>query len=209
MPEAPVTAAGVGWYGKLPGLGDFASRRLPDAFVQGWDAWLQRGMVHAQEQLGHDVWLARYLVAPIRRFWLAPQLLSDAAWAGLLMPSVDRVGRHFPLTLAVPGPNLAQAIAARAWFAQLDATARRVLDTGYTVEAFEEALAALEALSAEADDASTGLAATLLQPGGEAGTCASVWWCGDADEASRYRCFAALPSAATSVSLLTAPEAGP
>lgn len=209
MPEAPVTAAGVGWYGKLPGLGDFASRRLPDAFVQGWDAWLQRGMVHAQEQLGHDAWLARYLVAPIRRFWLAPQLLSDAAWAGLLMPSVDRVGRHFPLTLAVPGAGLAQAIAARAWFGQLDATARRVLDTGYTVEAFEAALAALDAMPAEADDASAGLAATLLQPGGEAGTCASVWWCGDADEASRYRCFAALPSAATSVSLLTAPEAGP
>jgi type VI secretion system protein ImpM len=209
MPEASVTAAGVGWYGKLPGLGDFASRRLPDAFVQGWDAWLQRGMVHAQEQLGHDAWLARYLVAPIRRFWLAPQLLSDAAWAGLLMPSVDRVGRHFPLTLAVPGPNLAQAIAARAWFAQLDATARRVLDTGYTVEAFEAALAALDAMPAEADDASAELAATLLQPGGEAGTCASVWWCGDADEASRFRCFAALPSAAASVSLLTAPEAGP
>lgn len=197
----------TGWYGKLPSLGDFASRRLPDAFVHAWDEWLQRGMACAQEQLGGEAWLARYLVAPIRRFWLAPQLLGDTSWAGLLMPSVDRVGRHFPLTLVMPGASLAQAIAARAWFAQLDATARRVLDTGYTVEAFEAALAALEAMPAEADDASAGLAATLLQSGGEAGTCASVWWCGEPDDASRYRCFAALPSAAASVSLLTAPEA--
>lgn len=197
----------IAWYGKLPSLGDFASRRVPDAFVQAWDEWLQRGMAHARAQLGDDAWLARYLVAPIRRFWLAPQLLDDTAWAGLLMPSVDRVGRHFPLTLLAPGAGLAQAIAAHEWFAQLDATARRVLDTEYTVEAFEEALAAFEPLPLEADDESTRLASTLLQSGGEAGTCGSVWWCGNADEASQFRCFAALPSAAASVSLLTAPEA--
>ena len=197
----------IGWYGKLPSLGDFASRRLPDAFVHAWDEWLQHGMACAQEQLGQEAWLARYLVAPIRRFWLAPQLLGEAACAGLLMPSVDRVGRHFPLTLVVPGAGLAQAIAAREWFAQLDATARQVLDTGYTVEAFEAALATVGALPAEADDTSAHLAATLLQSGGEAGTCASVWWCGDADEAAQFRCFPALPSAAASVSLLTATEA--
>lgn len=199
----------IAWYGKLPGLGDFASRRLPSAFVREWDEWLQHGLACAHAQLGDDAWLARYLVAPIRRFWLAPQLLGEAAWTGLLMPSVDRVGRHFPLTLAVPGASLAQAIAAHEWFAQLDATARRVLDTEYTVEAFEEALAAFEALPPEADGASAQLATTLLQSGGEAGTCGSVWWCSDANEAAQFRCFAALPSAAASVWLLTAPEAAP
>ena len=26
-----------GWYGKIPSLGDFASRRLPQSFVAAWD----------------------------------------------------------------------------------------------------------------------------------------------------------------------------
>ena len=41
MSAAVVTGTGVpGWFGKLPGLGDFASRRLPDTFVAAWDRWL-------------------------------------------------------------------------------------------------------------------------------------------------------------------------
>src|SRR6185295_13380063 len=97
MSEAAV--APPGWYGKLPNLGDFASRRLPPSFVDGWDAFLQRGLVAARDEWGPG-WLDRYLVAPILRFWLGPGVLGDGAWAGLVMPSVDRVGRHFPLTVA-------------------------------------------------------------------------------------------------------------
>ena len=35
-----------GWYGKLPSLGDFASRRLGADFIPPWDAWLQE-VIHA------------------------------------------------------------------------------------------------------------------------------------------------------------------
>ena len=28
-----------GWYGKLPALGDFASRRLEPGWIAGWDGW--------------------------------------------------------------------------------------------------------------------------------------------------------------------------
>src|SRR5262249_35940975 len=45
LPDGPVTeelgAAIPGWYGKLPSLGDFASRRLPVEFVKAWDSCLQ------------------------------------------------------------------------------------------------------------------------------------------------------------------------
>lgn len=211
MSEALVA---VGWFGKLPHLGDFASRRLPDEFIHTWDEWLQHGLACARTQLGDDIWLARYLVAPIRRFWLAPQLLGNDAWTGLLMPSVDRVGRHFPLTLAtaLPAhvPSLARAIAAQGWFAELDAAARRVLDVDYSATDFEAALAAIEPLPElpllDTEDTATQLAAELLQSGGEAGTCGSVWWCGNARDTTQFRCFEALPSAAASVSLLVAPE---
>ena len=31
-----------GWFGKLPGMGDFAHRRLPEPFRSAWDRWLQQ-----------------------------------------------------------------------------------------------------------------------------------------------------------------------
>jgi len=88
-----------GFYGKVPQRGDFVSRRLPRPFIQAWDGWLQSGLAASREQLGPG-WLDHYLVSPIWRFALSPGLCSESAWAGILMPSVDRVGRYFPLTLA-------------------------------------------------------------------------------------------------------------
>jgi type VI secretion system protein ImpM len=90
-----------GWFGKIPNLGDFASRRLPEGFIRRWDRWLQGGLAQSRGELG-EAWIDTYLVAPILRFWVAPGTLGPNAWTGLLMPSVDRVGRHFPLTLAQP-----------------------------------------------------------------------------------------------------------
>ena len=31
----------VGWYGKIPGTGDFIARRVPASFREPWDRWLQ------------------------------------------------------------------------------------------------------------------------------------------------------------------------
>jgi type VI secretion system protein ImpM len=181
-----------GWFGKLPGLGDFASRRLPERFVRRWDRWLQGGLARA----GDDPdWLARYLVAPIRRFWLAPGVMDASGWAGLLMPSVDRVGRHFPLTLARPLEPLAGALAARAWYRALDGAARRVLDLDYTVDDFELALAALEAPPSEDADASALRLAGELHGG-------TVWWCDEADAPSAFECYAELPPASALAAML-------
>lgn len=94
----------LGLYGKLPSQGDFIGRRLPWEFTSGWDDWLQAGLMEAKRRLG-DAWLNRYLTAPIWRFQLAPGVLGTKGWIGLWFPSVDRVGRHFPLTLAAPLPT--------------------------------------------------------------------------------------------------------
>jgi type VI secretion system protein ImpM len=181
--SATIVTPAPGWFGKLPALGDFASRRLPEDFVRRWDDWLRAGLLCARED---PDWLARYLVAPIRRFWLAPGVVDGTGRAGLLMPSVDRVGRHFPLTLAQPLDTLAQALAARGWFAALDAAARRVLDLDYTVEAFERSLAAVEAPHAGILDASARRLAGELGAG-------SVWWCDDSETPSGFQCHAGLP----------------
>ena len=90
----------VGFYGKLPMVGDFVSRRLPNDFISSWDSWLQSAIAASREELGDD-WLKNYLTSPIWRFLLSPGLCGNQAVAGIMMPSVDRVGRYYPLTVAV------------------------------------------------------------------------------------------------------------
>ena len=93
-----------GFYGKLPCQGDFVSRRLPWEFTELWDAWMQRGLLAVREQLG-ERWLEHYLSTPVWRFRLAPGIAGPQGWVGLWFPSVDRVGRHFPLTVAAAVPT--------------------------------------------------------------------------------------------------------
>ena len=130
MTEEP-HAAVPGWYGKLPSLGDFATRRLPVEFVKPWDAWLQDVIPASRDALA-ERWFDCYLTMPIWRFVFLPGLVTQSGWAGVLMPSVDRVGRHFPLTVAMELSS--HAAAARAvfegaeWFAGLEDAALAVLD---------------------------------------------------------------------------------
>lgn len=133
-----------GWYGKLPGLGDFASRRLPDEFIRPWDAWLQSVIHVCRGNLG-EAWQDCYLTMPIWRFVLLPGVVEASGWAGVLMPSVDRVGRQFPLTLVTAlsseaGP--AHAVFAGAeWFADMEDAALGVLDPNRGPDDLDRALA--------------------------------------------------------------------
>ncbi|BEP66081.1 MULTISPECIES: type VI secretion system-associated protein TagF [unclassified Variovorax] len=111
-----------GWFGKLPGMGDFAHRRLPESFRSVWDPWLQRGLARLRDR--HADWTAHYLEAPVWCFVLGAQVVGERGWMGVLMPSVDGVGRYFPFTLAVeldegvPGALHGEAlVAALRWWA--------------------------------------------------------------------------------------------
>lgn len=133
-----------GWFGKLPVLGDFATRRLPQDFVAAWDAWLQRGMTYSQEHLG-SAWLDAFLTAPVWRFVLGAHTLDNRPWAGVVLPSVDRVGRYFPLTVCAPIPDLSFSgpalHALEQWADTLEACARQGLDPLGRLDAFDTALA--------------------------------------------------------------------
>lgn len=89
-----------GWYGKLPGMGDFAHRRLPDEFRHAWDRWLQGGLTQLRAR--HQNWTERYLQAPLWCFVLGEGVIGESPWMGVLMPSVDSVGRYFPFTVVDP-----------------------------------------------------------------------------------------------------------
>lgn len=90
--------ATAGIYGKLPGYGDFIFRNLKASFINPWDEWLQHFVSASKEQIG-DGWLDIYLTSPIWRFVLSPGVIDSKVHAGILLPSVDRVGRYFPMTV--------------------------------------------------------------------------------------------------------------
>ncbi|KPL48868.1 type VI secretion system protein ImpM [Xanthomonas axonopodis] len=86
-----------GFYGKLPAVGDFVHRRLPETFVEPWHAAMQ-GLLSAT---GAAITTPEYH-PPVWRFVLLPGLAGTVAWAGTMRASVDRVGRAFPLVIAAP-----------------------------------------------------------------------------------------------------------
>lgn len=88
-----------GFYGKLPARGDFVRAGLPRDFTDAWDDWLSQVMQVSRDGAG-DAWLPAFLEAPVWRFVLAPGVCGSRAVVGLMMPSVDRAGRYFPLTFA-------------------------------------------------------------------------------------------------------------
>ncbi|MET0855918.1 MAG: type VI secretion system-associated protein TagF [Telluria sp.] len=133
----------AGFFGKVSSHGDFVARRLPPAFQDPWDAWLQAGVQASRKALGPG-WLATYLSSPIWRFALGPGVCGPGGWAGVLMPSVDRVGRHFPLTLAAVGAApLDQLTQYGAWYARLEDLALSTLTEGFSLDSFDAELAAL------------------------------------------------------------------
>ncbi|MFN4266659.1 MAG: type VI secretion system-associated protein TagF [Aquabacterium sp.] len=133
-----------GWYGKVPALGDFTSRHLPESFVQRCDEWLSQGIHASRQQLG-DRWLQTYLTAPVWRFAWAPGLAGPSWWMGVMMPSVDNVGRYFPLVVAQPfaTPPLhgASQQAVDHWFQYVTQTAMAMLQPGMNLDRFESQLA--------------------------------------------------------------------
>ena len=134
-----------GVYGKLPFVGDFVSRRLPARFVKTWDAWLQQALTVSREQLDAD-WLDVYLTSPIWRFIISPGNCGEQASVGILMPSVDKVGRYFPLTLAAMlDPHVALPylfITAADWFDRLEQLALSALQDDIQLDAFDRELQA-------------------------------------------------------------------
>jgi len=133
--------AGFAAYGKIPVLGDFLRVDAAPSFVGPWDAWVQDALVAGKRASG-DRWQECYFLAPIWRFTLAPGLAGPNGILGVMMPSVDRVGRQFPLTLfTMIGPDPVAAHAANAsTFAKLEDIALDALSDGTSREALSQAL---------------------------------------------------------------------
>ena len=125
-----IKANEVGLFGKLPAHGDFIYRDLPSHFINAWDSWLQGFVAHSQQELG-DNWLDIYLTSPIWRFAFTDGIFDSHQWMGILLPSVDRVGRYFPFTIATRLNTSAtpfHLIQQDDWFTRMEDLALSALD---------------------------------------------------------------------------------
>lgn len=152
----------AGFYGKLPARGDFVRGALPRDFTDRWDAWLAPAIAGSRAAMGED-WLPAFLEAPVWRFAFSAGLCGSRAAIGLMLPSVDRAGRYFPLTFAAlysdgdaPGDD-------PVWLDGCEAAGRAALEQDAGPEQLGAMLGVPEAASGEAGRTETG----MMQ---------SVWW---------------------------------
>src|SRR5277367_6382623 len=125
-------------YGKLPTKRDFIAMGATRDFLDQWEPWLQ-SCVSASQATLTDQWQKAFLRAPIWRFWLGADLCGVAT-IGAFMPSLDKVGRYFPLTLfacadqgaTIPPPEID---AQDNWFEAAEDFLISTLDQAKTFEA--------------------------------------------------------------------------
>lgn len=143
MSSADCTPGSLGWFGKIPGLGDFVGRGLPASLVRNWDAWLSAELSEARALLAEG-WAAAYAEAPALCFLLGAGLLDGHAWQGILLPSLDRVGREYPLTIAqCRGSQPTEGAPPPGWWGSLVSLGQRIRDCARSADAVDEALAVL------------------------------------------------------------------
>jgi type VI secretion system protein ImpM len=132
-----------GYYGKVHTHGDFVSRGLPRSFIDPWDAWLQEAINTSRQQLG-DTWLNYYLTSPVYRFVLSPGICGNHGWQGVLMPSVDKIGRYYPMTVSLMDKqNINPFIALQTrneWFTSIERLVFSCLEDNFNLEKFNGSL---------------------------------------------------------------------
>lgn len=97
---------GIGLFGKLPAKRDFIAANVAREFLTRWEEWMQASIAASKTVMGEQ-WLSHYLQAPLWRFHLGADVCGVPA-VGVFMPSIDGVGRHFPLTAVYCGAVDAQ-----------------------------------------------------------------------------------------------------
>lgn len=155
-------------YGKLPAKRDFIAENLPRGFLGVFEPWLHGAVAASRLALGSG-WQKAYFTAPIWRFWLGAGHCGRAM-LGAFMPSVDGVGRSFPLVAFAAAPAgcifpRPDAEPQEEWFAGLEAFLLATLD----MRAYEAVTTTLSALPEPAHMARPAPTHTVaLLPGGMA-----------------------------------------
>jgi type VI secretion system protein ImpM len=126
-----------GLFGKIGAKRDFIAIATPRSFLEAWEPWVQSALSASRHQLGPG-WQQAFLTAPVWRFWLGAAICGTTV-AGAMMPSLDGVGRYYPLTLhavsdesaLLPPPSIDPQ---DEWYGQAEAFLLSTLDQTSTFE---------------------------------------------------------------------------
>ena len=126
-----------GLFGKLPSKRDFVAYNVSRPFLDNWERWLQAAMAESRLVVG-EAWQNLFLTMPIWRFWLGKDVFGQAV-VGALMPSVDGVGRYFPLSLCALEPAGARLAAppredVNAWLDSGEHLLLAMLEEGFSAD---------------------------------------------------------------------------
>lgn len=93
-------------FGKIPSQGDFVRTPSPSEQILAFEAWLTRAMERGDER-GGEAFKAAFQAGPALGFvWsgVMEKKKERALVGGVIQPSVDAVGRRFPIVIGAPLP---------------------------------------------------------------------------------------------------------
>lgn len=172
----------IGFFGKIPSRGDFVRFGLSQSVTTAWDGWVQAVLPKAEARFG-DNWSEIWRAVRPWRFTFGPGVCGPVSLSGLWLPSIDKVGRTFPLLIA----------------AEVAAMVDTFLDVGEHIGA--EAIT--EALPPDALIHRIGLAPRLPPAEPRIDSADALWWRKAGPERVELHRGDGLPDDATFVRMLT------
>ncbi|MDP4537672.1 type VI secretion system-associated protein TagF [Alkalimonas collagenimarina] len=131
---------GAGFCGKVPVLGDFLHEGLAIEFNDCWNEWMRAALAVSKEQLGTQ-WLDYYLTSPVWHFALSEGSCGPEAMIGTMIPSIDKVGRHYPLIMAKPAvQNPITCRSQPQWCQEFEDFILRTLDDDFSIQSWRTEL---------------------------------------------------------------------
>jgi len=180
----------AGYFGKLPARADFVIGQCPKGFLRVWEPFLLKGLAQSRQDLGSH-WKEAYMTMPVWRFDLETRGEDPAGsdrhrLAGAFMPSVDRVGREYPMTL-VAEYQTGGGVSAEAWYDAAETVLLGALEEDAAFDRFQDAVTGL---GSPDDDGGLELDGRIDLPAEEetAAVAASSFWCRAGQTGFAFKC---------------------
>lgn len=167
----------LGWFGKLPSVGDFVGRGLPAGLCTRIHAWFSEGITELPKRCGPE-WRDVYRLAPLWHFVMAPGAWDMRILLGCVAPSTDRVGRCSPVIVlrSVGADELGLNLPPRSrWLGEVDVALRRAVAGECSADLLKDALESAHSRDVAARD-DPSLASAILADLGIAPAVEAVSW---------------------------------
>lgn len=134
-----------GYMGKVPARGDFIAADIRPEVRDLFFEWFQASLAVSRDQLA-DQWMDAYLTSPIWHFCASAGGILESGLLGTLIPSVDRVGRHFPfLVVREFGGQALDGWRSPQWASAMEDCILAVLEDDWREDSWRQQLGSIEA----------------------------------------------------------------